>query len=390
MRRLTRAGFGLTCATWWLCVPAVVESQTEELQEAPSSAQEQDAPSTGWIEVEAPPPPEAPKKPDFQTGEPPASPQPMPSAPAPAPSLKEQAAPANPDWVVETRPPKMEAPKRRATEDYALRYAARRLALPRGMIRGTFDLVAGKRAPEQAGFEPFGPTGTVSSLNLGVALGISDTFEIGLSRYRVGSTPDMSIFPQVGFGGEGLISFMLAPDFEFGDIPLYLRFQALDADHVQIAFDAVFRIPSNTRFGFLGAVPLRINTANDNLAIDTGLEFSADDNPKGRTIWSLSLPLNIVGNVSPSVFLKLNSGMHFFDLGDVVGTATSGLVGGPFYFIPLGFGGGYSVEARRSLLDLFASFRWPTLFGFNSDGSELSADTWAITIGVNVYSPRLF
>ena len=369
MGRLTRAGFVLSCAISWLCAADLAAAQA-----SPGPGDQ----APGPIGAQAPLPPEAPAQADLERREPPTSA--APTAPQPT----------NPDWVEETRPPVMETRKRRATEDYSLRYAARRLALPRGMLRGTFDFVVGRRASEGSGTEVFGQTGTVSSLNLGLALGVSDSFEIGFSRYRMGSSPDMSLFPQFGFGGEGLISFMLAPEFEFGDIPLYLRFQALDAERVQIAFDAVFRIPSNTRFGFVGAMPLRINAANDNLAIDTGLQFSAEDNSKGKTLWSLSLPLSLVGNLSPQVFLTLSSGMHFFDLGDVVGTATSGLVGAPFYFIPLAFGGGYSVEARRTLLDLFASFRWPTLFGFNGDESELSADVWAITIGVNVYSPKLF
>ncbi len=382
MGRLTRAGIVLSCAISWVSTAGFAAAQS-----SPEPAPRQEAQSVVQGQLVTPDPTEAqpqllreaPVEPAVQAAEPPAS------------ALPRSPAPTNPDWgLEETRPPEMDTPKRRATEDYSLRYAARRLALPRGMLRGTFDLVAGRRASEAAGTEVFGPTGTVSSLNFGAALGVSDTFEIGFSRYRMGSSPDMNLFPQFGFGGEGLVSLMLAPELEFGDIPLYLRFQAFDAEHVQVAFDAVFRIPSNTRFGFLGAMPLRINVANDNVAIDTGLQFSAEDNSKGKTLWSLSLPLSFVGNLSPNVFLTLSSGMQFFDLGDVVGTATSGLVGGPFYFIPLGFGGGYSVEARRTLLDLFANFRWPTLYGFNQDGSEASADVWAITIGVNVYSPKLF
>jgi hypothetical protein len=82
--------------------------------------------------------------------------------------------------------------------------------------------------------------------------------------------------------------------------------------------------------------------------------------------------------------------MNMFDLSHTVRTVTSGLFQGPFYFIPLGFGAGYTVDAGTTMMDIFASFRFPTFYGFTTRGSNLNAETWQVTIGLNIYSPVLF
>jgi len=41
-------------------------------------------------------------------------------------------------------------------------------------------------------------------------------------------------------------------------------------------------------------------------------------------------------------------------------------------------------------MDIFASFRFPALYGFTTRASELNAETWQVTIGFNIYSPVLF
>jgi hypothetical protein len=77
-------------------------------------------------------------------------------------------------------------------------------------------------------------------------------------------------------------------------------------------------------------------------------------------------------------------------LSGTVSTATSGLIEGPFYFIPLGLRAGYTVEARATMMDLFVGFRFPTFYGFTSRDSSLTTEIWQVTIGLNVYSPILF
>ena len=113
--------------------------------------------------------------------------------------------------------------------------------------------------------------------------------------------------------------------------------------------------------------------AGANLALhDAGLS------PEGR------------GRLPNQLFVAFNSGMTFFDLSQTIRTATSGLIQGPFYFIPLGAKIGYTVEARATMMDVFVSFNFPTFYGFTTRASELNAETWQVTIGFNVYSPVLF
>ena len=100
--------------------------------------------------------------------------------------------------------------------------------------------------------------------------------------------------------------------------------------------------------------------------------------------------MKLVANATDQLFLEVASGMTFFDLGHTVRTAISGLIRGPFYFIPLGFQAGYTVEARATMMDLFAGFRFPTFYGFTSRDSSLTTNIWQVTIGLNIYSPVLF
>jgi|GEM_PF-1523419 len=352
------------------------------------------APIAAPAEPEAPPPaPEPPAPEPAPPAEPaePARTEPNPEWADAPPTEYEQRSPQNPDWVEETEPPPVGTLKPRASESYDPRYANRNLTMPRGMMRGTFDTVVGKRTAEDPrGLgQPFGAVGTISTMNFGVGITLANDFEIGFSRYRMGSFPGVSVFPNFGFGGEGLITFSMSPEAKFGDIPFYARFEAFESEFVKLGIDAVFRIPSRTEFGFLGGIPLRF-IANEQFAFDTGMEFVVDNNPQGPSIWSLNIPFTFIANATDRFFLKLHSGMNMFDLGHTVRTVTSGLVQGPFYFIPLGVGAGYTVDAGTTMMDIFASFRFPTFYGFTTRGSNLNAETWQVTIGLNIYSPVLF
>jgi hypothetical protein len=226
-------------------------------------------------------------------------------------------------------------------------------------------------------------------MNFGVAISVAEDFEIGFSRYRMGSYPAISIFPGFGFGPEGLITFSMSPEAKFGDIPFYARFQAVDREHVKMAIDAVFRIPSRTTFGFIGGVPLRF-IIQEQFTFDTGVEMVVDDNPQGPSVWSLNLPFKFVANATDQLFVEVGSGMSMFDLGQTIRTVTSGLIQGPFYFIPLSARIGYTVEAKATMMDVFLGFRFPTLYGFTTRANEVNAETWQVTVGFNVYSPVLF
>jgi hypothetical protein len=129
---------------------------------------------------------------------------------------------------------------------------------------------------------------------------------------------------------------------------------------------------------------------DERFAVDTALELVIDVNSKGPNVWSLNIPFKFVANATDELFFELMSGMTFFDLSGTIATATSGLVQGPFYFIPLGAQVGYTVEARATMMDVFVNFNFPAFYGFTTRDNELNAETWQVTVGFNVYSPVLF
>ena len=353
---------------------------------------------TGWGEPLRPPTPAEPSPPPAE----PAPTEPIPDGSPPArrtepnpdwadapPTQYEQRAPDNPDWVEEVEAPPVGDQRAAASESYDVRYANRGLTMPRGMMRGSFDTVVGRNLGNFDIVTGRALGDTVSTMNFGAAITLARDFEIGFSRYRMGSYPDLSLRPSLGFGGEGLVSFFMSPDAAFGDIPLYARFQGLDRRAVKLAVDAVFRIPSRTEFGFLGGIPLRF-VIQERFAFDTGAQFVLDQNPNAPALYSVNWPLKFVANATDQFFVQLMSGMVFFDLSQTIRTATSGLIQGPFYFIPLGVGAGYTVATRTTMMDIFASFRFPAFYGFTSRASDLTADIWQLTVGLNIYSPILF
>lgn len=298
----------------------------------------------------------------------------------------------NPDWVAQSVAPPGPPRKPPPAQSYGIRYASRDLTMPRGMMRGTFDTIVGRRNEPATGTgsgATFGPTGTISAMSFGAAISLAEDFEVGFSRYRMGSFPAIGVFPSFGFGNEGLVAFSMSPEAKLGDIPLYARFQAFGNETVKLGIDAVFRIPVRTELGFLAGLPLRF-IALERMAFDTGLQVAVDNNPQGPSIWTLHLPFTFVANATDRLFVQLSSGMSFFDLGQTLSTVTSGLVQGPFFLIPLGLDAGYTVESSKTMVDVFASFRFPALYGFTSRDSERNAETWQVTIGLNVYSPVLF
>lgn len=271
-----------------------------------------------------------------------------------------------------TEEPVTEKSRDSAADAYGLAYAQRGLVMPKGMVRGTFDLTVGKL---------FAGTDAITSMSFGVALSVVENLELGFSRYRMGSFPDLNTFPSLGFGGEGLIGFFMTPDGSFGDIPFYARYRLVDAEAVEIAIDFGVLFPTETEWGILAGVPIRFH-AGDQVAVDTGAQLWVND-AGGFNILTFGIPLSIVGNITKHGFLKINTGVVILDLSHEVADK-------PLYAIPFGFGGGFNFEAGSTMLDLFAAFRWPALGAFSDGASDTSADYWTLTFGLNIYSPVLF
>lgn len=275
------------------------------------------------------------------------------------------------DEEVGEAPPSVEAPSKDAADTYGLAYAGRELTMPRGMVRGTFDV-----SVFHIDF-PFVGGENVVSLNFGAAISPADDLEIGFSRYRMGSFPGINFVDLVNLGGSGLISVFVSPEGDFGDIPFYIRYQAVSGT-ADVALEFRLRIPTLSELGLAFGVPVRIH-AGDSVAIDTGVDLTFDD-PGGLDILSVGVPFQIVGNLSDNVFLELQTGVSLPDV-------TTGPV---VTVLPLGFTVGGSIAAGPVMLDPFVNFRLPLFAAFGSGESEITTEIWTITVGINIYSPVLF
>jgi hypothetical protein len=272
---------------------------------------------------------------------------------------------------------------------YGVRYARRKLTIPRGMMRGTFDLVAGSVSGE-----------ATASMNFGAAISPAKFVEVGFSRYRMGSYPSPNALR--AFGGQGLIPILLqggeiiAPGSTgnrgFGDMLAYLRVEpptepasdkygrAPATSILDIAFDVGFLIPTASEFGVLFGIPIRLHV-KDVFAFDVGLQVNVDNINRDRASFtSITLPWNLAFSATDFLFIKLDSGLNAIDV------VSSG--GNALKVFPLGFGMGGTVSRDRIMADIFASFSWP-FFG-TIDPRGTNTDIWTITIGTNLYSPVLF
>jgi len=264
---------------------------------------------------------------------------------------------------------------------YGIRYAARGLVMPKGMVRGTFDVVIGRA-----------PGADATTINFGAAISPVKHLELGFSRYRMGSYPNPDIWRATGGDGlipiiaqgQDLIPFLAPANQTFGDMFAYARVAGPPSGIVNIGFDLGFLIPTASEFGMLIGIPMRFH-GGEVFAFDTGLMINLDYLASDfETFTSISFPWNIVLSVSDEVFLKINSGL------DAVDVSTPGSL----ILFPLGFGLGVTTSGERIMSDVFAAFSWPSLGTLLSvadfRATEATTDVWTITIGVNFYSPVLF
>lgn len=287
---------------------------------------------------------------------------------------------------LEQMPSAREEPSTKPADAYGIRYATRKLVMPKGMIRGTFDIVIGNYGA-QDGFDPVERS---TSLNFGVALSPGNNFEIGFSRYRMGSYPNPDLFR--AFGGDGLIPIVaqggeFVPPLRtkgdvFGDMVFYTRAQIPDTKIVDVGFDLGFLLPTASEFGLLIGLPIRIH-GGEVFAFDTGVMIAVDDvGGSLESFASVLLPWNVVFSVTDEFFFKINSGLDAIDVGSDF----------TLKVFPLGFGIGVTASGERLMSDVFAAFSWPLFAIVEQDfpGNEVTTDIWTITIGVTFYSPVLF
>ena len=265
---------------------------------------------------------------------------------------------------------------------YPKAYASRPLTMNKYMIRGTFS-VDTKRAilDRTTGAQSSTP---LVSIDLGAAFSIFDNLEVGVSNYRLGSTP--------GNTAQGIFPIVVSPIGSFGDMPLYVRYSFLRKDYVEMASDFVLLIPSWTNLSATFGLPVRIR-ARRPLTIDTGTEFVILSNGAGL---SIELPVKATFNITPAGFIFGDSGFSFQNLarnitgGSYLDTSLAFPVARNQVFVPLGIGGGYThVVKDMVMIDVFARFGWnPFVYLNPPTGVNVipAAESWVLSVGVLIHT----
>jgi len=271
---------------------------------------------------------------------------------------------------------------------YPKAYAQRPLVMEKYMARGTFSVDARRVSLQSVS----GVNETVVALDFGAAFAPSDNVEVGISNYRLASSPPIA--------GHGFFPIIVSPNGGFGDMPAYVRYSFLHHRYVEMGFDFVFVIPSRTRFATTYGLPVRIR-ARPKVTIDTGMEFTVLVENVGANV---VLPVKGVFNITPAGFVFGESGVSFENLGrsnvDVIGSPLS--VGDSNVtfpvaknqvFVPVSVGGGYTIGIKgKVIMDFYARFGWNPLVYLNPPtGVDVVPvkDTWFLGVGTIVQSRRV-
>jgi hypothetical protein len=250
------------------------------------------------------------------------------------------------------------------------------------MIRGTFS-VDTKRAfiDRSTGAQTDKP---LVSIDLGAAFSIFDNLEVGVSNYRLGSTP--------GNTAQGMFPIVVSPTGSFGDMPLYVRYSFMRKDYVEMAADFVLLVPSWTNLSATFGLPVRIR-ARRLVTVDTGTELVILSNGAGLNI---EVPVKATFSITPAGFIFGDSGFSFQNL-------ARNLTGGSYYdtslafpvarnqvLMPLGIGGGYTHVAKNIvMIDVFARFGWNPFVYLNPPTGVNTlplVDSWVLSVGAIIHT----
>ncbi|MBW2586222.1 MAG: hypothetical protein JRD92_04660 [Deltaproteobacteria bacterium] len=265
---------------------------------------------------------------------------------------------------------------------YPKAYASRPLTMNKFMIRGTFSVDTKRAIIDRS-------TGALEgkplvSIDLGVAFSIFDNLEVGVSNYRLGSSPANA--------AQGIFPIVVSPTGSFGDMPLYVRYSFMRKDYVEMAADFVLLVPSWTNLSATFGLPVRIR-ARGPVTVDTGTEFVILSNGAGLNV---EVPVKAIFNITPAGFIFGDSGFSFQNIarnltgGSYFDTSLAFPVARNQVFVPLGVGGGYThVVKNMVMIDVFARFGWNPFVYVNppSGVNTLPAtDSWVLSVGATIHT----
>lgn len=265
---------------------------------------------------------------------------------------------------------------------YPKAYASRPLTMNKFMIRGTFSVDTKRGFVDRDTLVQ--TDRPLVSIDLGIAFAIFDNLEVGVSNYRVGSTPPNT--------AQGIFPIVVSPTGSFGDMPLFVRYSFMRKDYIEMAADFVLLIPSWTNLAATFGLPVRIR-ARRPLTVDTGVEFVVLSNGAGLNV---ELPVKATYSITASGFIFGESGFSFQNL-------ARNITGGSYYdtslafpvdrnqvFVPFAVGGGYThVVEDIVMLDVFARFGWNPFVYLNPPtgvNAVPAADSWVLSVGVLIHT----
>jgi hypothetical protein len=275
--------------------------------------------------------------------------------------------------IVETAAPGWHYPKA---------YASRPLTMNKFMIRGTFFVDVKRAVPGNTSGTATGAP--LVSIDLGAAFSVFDNLEVGVSNYRLGSTPANT--------GQGIFPIVVAPTGTFGDMPLYVRYSFLRKNYLEMAADFVLLLPTWSNMAVTFGLPMRIR-ARRPLTVDTGTELVILSNGAGLNV---ELPVKATYNITPAGFIFGESGFSFQNLirnvtgGSYRDSSLAFPVARNQVFVPLGVGGGYThVVKDLVMIDVFARFGWNPFVYLNAPtGMDAipATDSWVLTVGAIIHT----
>ena len=245
---------------------------------------------------------------------------------------------------------------------YPTAHAQRPLTLPAGRIRADVDQTVLDFAASSNVETP------VWSLSFGGAVGVGAGFELGVSTHRAGpSLPRHGIYPA------GALALVLAPEGDFGDVPIYVRERLVRTDRVEAVIDVGVRAPVKSDLGFDFGVLTRI-FVHPSFTIDVGAGYlmivqtheadacASGTACDGTSVLSMWVPLSGIVQLHELVFVAIHTGIEL-DHHDI-----------ERWSIPLGAELGLTVPGANDLLDLRLSATLPRLarpFADDRTGTDL-------------------
>ncbi len=249
--------------------------------------------------------------------------------------------------------------------DYSIAYSRRPLNMPAGMVRldGRFQVAhAGTGATET----------TIPQVAAGLAVGLTDNFELGITHARVGGWELQSAGAFVYDLGDD------AGDPAFGDVSIYSRLAILQSEDFDLSGEIAVQLPLRdlSLWEFQFGLPARARLA-DRFVLDLApavvLGFGEDPvTDDFETHFAIQIPVAGVLQLQRHLWLAGRSGMFWpdFDIEQ--------------FHIPLLLELGGSIGGSKPVLDVALQGGMPRLF-VPGGADTVQTDVWLLRLNLTGY-----